>query len=90
MSQNNTSHTHSEHSAGHTHKPDISVTESDGVHYIDSNGVTHAAIVKTVHDTNGTVGLHILHKTQTHHDIGTVVHSTDPNARHVWRHKHER
>ncbi len=72
----------------HIH-PEVSVTESDGVHYIDSNGVIHAAIVKTVHDTNGTVGLHILHKTQTHHDIGTVVHSTDPNARHVWRHKHE-
>ena len=78
------------HSPEHHQKPEISVTEGDTVHYVDSNGEKHAAIVKTVHDKHtGLVGLHILHKTKPHHDIGTVVHSADPKAFHVWHHKHE-
>jgi len=67
-----------------------SVTEGSTVQYNDTDGTTHAAIVKQVHSTHsGLVALHVFSRSGPHHDVGTVAHSTDPKAPHTWHHLHE-
>ena len=63
------------------------VTQADGVHFVDHDGTEHAAIVKHVHSA-GVVNLHVLNNHKAHHDASSVQHSLEKKP-YSWHHKHE-